>query len=179
MKQETIVQFVFFETSLELKPFLDRWNQYERSTNENVEITLQQHVMKNGSFKYVSQYRSASAEFNFILDKKRSKSNAISVEVRRKLAGGYSAIQVERTGETKKDESKIMIFITDPLTDLESFREFCVHGKLNIYQAYYENCQYAYILELFVKNEYAAPVLQQLEILTSFTEAGIYKECHA
>jgi hypothetical protein len=47
---------------------------------------------------------------------------------------------------------------------------------LNIYEAYFENCQFAYILEFFVKDEYASDVLQQLKILTSFAEAGIYKE---
>src|SRR5690349_2824907 len=107
MKQQEIVQFVFFETSLELKPFLARWNQYQGSLDESVQITLQQQVMKNGSFKYVSQYKSTTGEINFFLDKKKNKSNTLSVKVRRKLAGGYSAIQVERTSETRKDESKI------------------------------------------------------------------------
>ena len=88
-------------------------------------------------------------------------------------------MQLETIGETKADESKILVFILDARTDLDSFRQFCVHGKLNIYQAYYENCKFTYILEFFVKNEYAADVLQQLRILTSFDEAGIYKECHA
>jgi hypothetical protein len=100
-------------------------------------------------------------------------------EIRKKLAGGYSALQMECVAETKADESKIIIFIVDSRTDLDAFRQFCVHGKLNIYEAYYENCEFAYILEFYVKNEYAGDVLQQLKILTSFAEAGIYKECHA
>ena len=97
-------------------------------------------------------------------------------EVRKKLAGGYSVLQLECVHEMKHDESKILIFIADPTTDLDSFRHFSVHGKLNIYEAYFENCQFAYILEFFVKDEYASDVLQQLKILTSFAEAGIYKE---
>jgi hypothetical protein len=78
----------------------------------------------------------------------------------------------------KPDESKILVFIVDPTADLDSFRHFSVHGKLNIYEAYYENCQFTYILEFFVKDEYASDVLQQLKILTSFSEAGVYKELH-
>ena len=72
---------------------------------------------------------------------------------------------------------KYLYLFFKPETDLGIFRQFSVHGKLNIYEAYYENCDFAYILEFFVKNEYAGDVLQQLKILTSFEEAGIYKEC--
>ena len=100
-------------------------------------------------------------------------------EIRKKMAGGYSCLQLECVNEPKADESKILVFTIDPQTDLDTFRQFSVHGKLNIYEAYYENCEFAYILEFFVKNEYAGDVLQQLKILTDFAEAGIYKECTA
>src|SRR6478735_1533199 len=79
-----------------------------------------------------------------------------------------ATLQQECASEMKPDESKILVFIVDPTTDLDSFRHFSVHGKLNIYEAYYENCQFTYILEFFVKDEYAFDVLQQLKILTSF-----------
>lgn len=179
MKQKTIVQFVVFETALDSSEFFVRWEQYHRSLNDEATATLQRHVLKNGKFKYVSQHKCASNEFQFVFNKERRTSKKPVAEIRKKLTGGYSAIQLEYTGEMKADESKIMIFVLDQSADLDSFRQFSVHGKLNIYEAYYENCEFAYILEFFVKNEYAADVLQQLEILTSFAEAGIYTECHA
>jgi hypothetical protein len=179
MKEETIVQFVVFETALDSEEFIVRWERYKHSINNQRDITLQQHVQENGKFKYVSQHKCSSGDFQFVLNKERRVSKMPETEVRKKLAGGYSAMQLECVHETKKDESKIIVFVQDPQTDLDSFRQFCVHGKLNIYEAYYENCQFAYILEFFVKNEYASDVLQQLKIFTSFAEAGIYKECHA
>ena len=179
MKEKTIVQFVVFETTLDREAFFVRWERYKESMDLEKEITLQQHALENGRFKYISQHRCSSLNFQFVFNKERKVSKTRQVEIRKKLAGGYSALQLECRHETNADESKIIIFILDPRTDLDSFRQFCVHGKLNIYEAYYENCEFAYILEFFVKNEYAADVLQQLKILTSFADAGIYKECHA
>lgn len=179
MKKETIVQFVVFETTLDREGFLARWDRYKQSIDSEVDVTLQQHILKNGKFKYISQHKCSSSDFQFVFNKERRVSKSPQAEVRKKLAGGYSALQLECSKETKTDESKIMIFVLDPAIDLDSFRQFSVHGKLNIYEAYYENCEFAYILEFFVKNEYAADVLQQLKILTSFADAGIYKECHA
>ncbi|TMI92790.1 MAG: hypothetical protein E6H06_13145 [Bacteroidetes bacterium] len=179
MKENIIVQFVEFETTLDSEAFIPKWEQYKESIDDNRHVVLQQHVLKNGKFKYISQHKCSSNEFQFAFNKERKASKAREAEIRKRLAGGYSVLQLETIGETKADESKILVFILDARTDLDSFRQFCVHGKLNIYQAYYENCKFTYILEFFVKNEYAADVLQQLRILTSFDEAGIYKECHA
>lgn len=176
MKEKTIVQFVVFETTLDTKAFFMQWEQYKQLMDRDWDVTLQQNILKNGKFKYISQHKSSSAEFQFVFKKERRAPQFQEAEVRKKLAGGYSFLQLESVGEMKADESKIFVFIEDPVTDLDSFRHFSVHGRLNIYEAYFENCQFTYILEFFVKNEYASDVLQQLKILTSFADAGIYKE---
>jgi hypothetical protein len=176
MKEKRIIHFVSFETTLDNKAFFIQWEKYKQSTNTDWHVTLQQHILKNGKFKYISQHQCSSNEFQFVIKKEKRSPKMPEAEVRKKLAGGYSVLQRECVCEMKADESKILIFIEDPTVDLDSFRHFCVHGKLNIYEAYFENCQFAYILEFFVKDEYASDVLQQLKILTSFAEAGIYKE---
>jgi len=176
MKEKTIVQFIAFETTLDREAFFVQWEQYKRAMDGDWRVTLQQHVLKNGKFKYISQHKCSSNEFQFAFKKERRSPRFPEVEVRKKLAGGYSVLQRECVSEMKPGESKILVFIADATADLDSFRHFCVHGKLNIYEAYYENCQFTYILEFFVKDEYASDVLQQLKILTSFSEAGIYKE---
>jgi hypothetical protein len=176
MKEKKIVQFVAFETALDREAFFVQWQQYKESMDSDWNITLQQHIQKNGKFKYISQHRCSSGEFQFVFKKERRSPKFTEVEVRKKLAGGYSVLQLDCVRQMKSDESKILVFIIDPTTDLDSFRQFSVHGKLNIYEAYFENCQFSYILEFFIKDEYAPDVLQQLKILTSFAEAGIYKE---
>jgi hypothetical protein len=179
MKENTIVQFVTFETTLDSEAFILQWEQYKRSVNSDVNVTLQQRVLNNGTFKYISQHRNPAGEFQFVFEKERRSSKSPEVEIRRKQAGGYSVLQLQSKNDPEADESKIFVFIVKPETDLDIFRHFSVHGKLNIYEAYYENCEFAYILEFFVKDEYAHDFIQQLKILTSFAEAGIYKECLA
>ncbi|HEV8507912.1 MAG TPA: hypothetical protein VGQ53_21050 [Chitinophagaceae bacterium] len=178
MKEETIIQFVAFETALDSTDFFTQWEQYKRSMDGQWNATLQQHTLKSGKFKYVSQHRCSADEFQFVFQKERRWSKFPEVEVRKKLAGGYSVLQCESVKEAAAGESKILIFIDDYGADLDSFRHFCVHSKLNIYEAYYENCIFTYILEVFVKDEQANDLLQQLEIRASFSEAGIYKELH-
>ena len=78
--------------------------------------------------------------------------------------------------DTHVDESKVFAFLTSSKADLNMYKQLSAHGKLNIYEAYYENCQYAYILEYFVKNKYVAELLEQLKQY-DVPEIGIYKEC--
>jgi len=92
MKEETIVQFVVFETALNSSEFFARWEEYNRPMNDEANATLQQHVLKNGKFKYLSQHKCSSREFQFVLNKERRRSKSLVVEVRKKLTGGYSAI---------------------------------------------------------------------------------------
>ena len=85
-------------------------------------------------------------------------------------------MQVERMNDAWADESKIFAFLIYPQTDLNIYRQLHAHSKLNIYEAYYENCIYAYILEFFVKNKYAPELMEQLRRHAA-AEIAVYKEC--
>ena len=78
--------------------------------------------------------------------------------------------------ETRGDESKIFVFLTSPQVNLNLYRQIRVDTQLNIYEAYYENCNYAYINEFFIKNKYVSELTEQLKKLNP-CEIGIYKEC--
>jgi hypothetical protein len=176
MKEKTIVQFVCFETKLDSEAFILQWDQYVRSFNSNIDVTLQQ-AKKGGSFSYVAQHRCPPGEFQFVFMKGRRSSKTPEVEIKAKQVGGYSALQLEWISDPEADENKIFVFITNPQTDLDIYRRFSTHGNLNIYEAYYENCGYAYILEFFVKENNAAELMQQLKDQTPLAEIGIFKEC--
>ena len=51
-----------------------------------------------------------------------------------------------------------------------------VQIKLNIYEAYYENCQYAYILEYFVQSKATLDLVAELK-KNEAVDIGVYKEC--
>jgi hypothetical protein len=175
MRQDKTVQFVCFETILDTERFITQWEHFIRSANSDVDVTLQQSE-KNGVFKYIAQHRYAAGEFQFVFTKATRSSRIPEVEIKAKQAGGYSILQLERPTDTHANESKVFAFIINPQTDLSVYKQLSSLGKLNIYEAYYENCQYAYILEFFVKNKNVAELMEQLK-LQEVTEARVYKEC--
>ena len=175
MKAEKIVQFVCFETILPSEQFILKWEEYARSVNSDLDVTMQQSE-KNGVFRYIAQHRCVAGEFQFFFTKSRRSSRTPEVSIREKQVGGYSILQVERTSEAHSDESKVFVFLSDPSADLNQYRQITSHAKLNIYEAYFENCQYSYIIEFFVKNKFVAEFLDQLKQY-DLAELGIYKEC--
>lgn len=176
MKEKKIVQFVCFETKLDSEAFILQWEQYVRSFNSDVDVTLQQ-SKKGETFSYIAQHRCPSGEFQFVFMKGRRSSKTPEVEIKARQVGGYSALQLEWIADPDTDENKIFVFLTDPQADLNIYRRLSTHGNLNIYEAYYENCGYAYILEFFVKEKQAVELMQQIKEQTPAIDTGIYKEC--
>ena len=175
MSEDKIVQFVCFETALDSEQFIIQWERYSRSLNSDLDVTLQQSP-KNGMFRYIAQHRSTSGELQFNFSRAKRPSRSPEVEIKMIQAGGYLILQAERKNDTHAGESKVFAFLVNPLTDLSVYRQLSAHSKLNIYEAYYENCQYAYILEFFVHDKYAAILQEQLKTCNA-SEAGVYKEC--
>ena len=175
MGEDKIVQFVCFETTLNAEQFIAQWEQYNRSVNSDVDVTLQQSE-HNGVFKYIAQHRCPQGELKFVFARAKKSSRTPEVEIKAKQAGGYLVAQAERINDAHPDESKVFAFLTNPASDTGIFSQIPNHGKLNIYEAYYENCQYAFILEFFVKNKHLTQLLEQLK-LNNVPDMGVYKEC--
>ena len=175
MPNLNIVQFVCFETALPSDQFIKRWEEYHRSENSDMDVTLQQ--CEGGKiFKYLAQHRGAGNELRFVFSKGASSPRIRRELINTKQAGGYLVLQEERMNETRGDESKIFVFLTSPQVNLNAYRQIRVDTQLNIYEAYYENCNYAYIIEFFVKTKYVSELTEQLKKLNP-CEIGIYKEC--
>ena len=175
MREDKVVQFVCFETKLSPEQFIIHWEQYTRSVNSDLDVILQQSE-KNSLFKYIAQHRFPAGELQFVFEKARRSSRTPEVEIKARQAGGYSILQSQRTNDAHEDESKIFVFLVHSPADLNTYKQLSAHSKLNIYEAYYENCKYACILEFFVKDKYAANLLEQVKLHTS-DEIGVYKEC--
>ena len=86
-------------------------------------------------------------------------------------------MQAERKGDTLTGESKVFVFLIQPQADLDSYRQLPHHGKLNIYEAFYENCQFAYILEYFLKDEHISAFQEELKLIHT-DMVLISKECN-
>lgn len=175
MHNLNIVQFVSFETTLASDQFIRRWEEYHRSENSDTDVTLQQREGEK-TYKYLTQHRGAGNELRFFFSKGASSPRVRREVITTKQAGGYLVLQEERMTGTREGESKIFVFLTSPQVDLNAYRQTGVDAQLNIYEAYYENCKYAYIYEYFVKNKYVSELTAQLKKLSA-CEIGIYKEC--
>jgi hypothetical protein len=175
MPEDKIVQFVFFETILESSEFINEWERFVRSENRDVKVTLQQTPAKNG-FKYIAQHYSAADEFSFVFFRPKRSAKVAEVEIRAKKAGGYILIQEQQLKKTKSDEYKVFVFLTDRPQDFSTYNLLMPDAKLNIYEAYYENCQYTCILEFFVKNSAVDDLRERLK-QTTLAETGTYTEC--
>lgn len=174
MSKDQKVQFVCFETTLDKDAFIKRWQQYTRSVKSNKNVTLQQSG-KKGGFKYVSQHRFEAGESLCVFAKDQRTSRVVQVSIKTTQAGGYSILQQEKLPDATGNEHKLFVFLTDPTVDLTIYKSLSVSCKVNIYEAYYENCSYAYILEYFVKSKDATTLQTQLS-LNGLEEAEIYEE---
>lgn len=174
MVKEKVVQFVCFETKLAHEQFLTQWEHFSRSVNSDLDVILQQSEL-NGTFRYIAQHYCTAGELNFAFTKGKRSSRTPEPGIKTKQAGGYTILQEERKTNVQTDETKVFTFLTDATADLSIYRQLSAHNKLNIYQAYYENCSYAYILEFFVKSKYVAILQEQLK-LHSLDESRTYKE---
>ena len=175
MRTGQIVQFVSFDTSLDSDQFISQWEKINSTAHHNIKVILQQSE-KNGKFRYLAQHCSASGEFQFAFTKSGRSQRSPEVDIKAKQAGGYSILQLEKNPELLSGDSKVFGFILSPQVDLNSFRILSTQGKLNIYEAYYENSQYAYILEYFVPKKYVDELTEQLK-LQEAVEVRTYKEC--
>ncbi len=174
MSKDQKVQFVCFETTLDKDAFIKRWEQYTRSVKSNKLVTLQQSE-KGGAFKYISQHRFAAGELLFVFSKEHRTSRVVQASIKTTQIGGYGVLQEERAPDAVGNDHKLFGFLTDPKADLTLYKKLPVPFKLNIYEAFYENCKYAYILEYFVKAKDAVMLQSELS-LHGLDEADIYKE---
>ena len=174
MPKEKVVHFVSFETKLNNEKFLMQWEHFNRSVDCDRDVVLQQSE-QNDSYRYISQHHCVAGELNFSFTKAKKSSHTAEIGIKTKQLGGYSVLQEESIYDYAEDESKVFALLIDATVDLNAFRQLPGFKKLNVYQAYYENCSFAYILEFFVKNNCLATLEEELKVLT-VSEFRVYKE---
>jgi len=174
MTTDTKVQFVCFETSLDREAFMKRWKAYRRSSRSDADVVLQQ-CNNDGQFLYIAQHRFDSNDTQFEFTKELRSGRVVQEKIKMVVIGGYALLQLQNVQAAAADERKIFVFIEDAAANLAPYKEVAGTQKLNIYQAYFQNCRYVYILEYFVKNKYATQLVEQLEKHDA-AKPGIYQE---
>jgi len=175
MKKDSIVQFVCFTTDLPFTEFVTVWDFYATQFNSSLShLKLHEQFDSKSKFKYISQHERQGKEFEFAFMKGRSAGQFPEHKAKVIQVGGYMAQQIEYANKTEKGLIKIIAFISHDENEI-SFYNDLQYRYLNIYQAWYESCLYAYIMEFFVDDDKAAELLAQLKARDR-AEAGFYKE---
>ena len=176
MSTDKIVHFVYFETVLHPEEFIGKWEHFLRSENSSVNVTLQQ-SKKDNLYKYIAEHRCTSEEFEFIFTKAAKTTRSKEVEIKTKHLGGYLILQEEHGSDIKANESKLFVFLNYSNKDFSAYKQMPFPIKLNIYEAYYENCTYAYILEYFVMDRNVEQLCDQIQQYNAVV-VDVYKECN-
>jgi hypothetical protein len=177
MHEDSIVHFVGFITSLDFDKFIQRWDYFvQQHKKDSRKSILQVLSGSKGKFKYLSQHPGSGADFKFTFMNKRESEHFPEHNVKVVHMGGYLPLQVESSRQDQISSTKIVVFVRNPEADLSVYKQLPLFKKLNIYQAYYENCSYSFVLEYFVKEADAPLFLGGLHPGLR-DEISIYEEC--
>ena len=181
MEKDSVFQFVCFDTSFTYDEFLPQWENFAEKflSNRASAISLNKLEGNKNKFRYVSKNEWPSDDFQFVFQKGKVSEKFSAGQVKVTLAGGYSAVQIEYARKTSKGDLKVLAFVNDQRTELSFYKGLKTYKHLNVYEAYYENSLFRYVLEYFVKEQDAPALIDQLKKESIQIEVGLYRECIA
>jgi hypothetical protein len=175
--EESIVQFVSYETSMNTEEFIVQWEKFtKRFLSKGIEVSLQEQAMGKNKFKFVSRNVWPQDSFQFVFMEGRLSHNFPEGHVKVIEAGGYTPLQIE-CNRAKPDTIKMLVFAKSPQLDITALKNIPGYKHLNIYEAYYESCKYAFIFEYFIKESQLDTFREQLNGQGILAEIGVYREC--
>ncbi|MEO5564156.1 MAG: hypothetical protein ABIR18_11995 [Chitinophagaceae bacterium] len=179
MRKDMLVQFVCFETKIDTGEFLQQWERLMNGiTGKNKLPEVINKAITKTRFNYISKHQWPQDDFQFVFKKNRRGTERFAESrVRVVQAGGYVPVQIEHEQNEDDDICNIIIFNSSHETDFNVFKKLESKQKVNIYQAFYENCMYGSIIEYFISKE-EAPALHE-ELKTKFPDLEIvtYEDC--
>jgi hypothetical protein len=126
METENIVQFVWFETAVNNFEFMSQWDEYSKEMKKVQAIKLQQEVGNKKNARYLSQHSCVKDDFMFVFKKGRRSAHSPEVEMKVRQLGGYIRSQMQCKNDSKKDESKIFIFINGTENNVDLLNNFLI-----------------------------------------------------
>jgi hypothetical protein len=176
MNDDTIVQFVGFITTLDFDKFATRWDYYVKMLNTSPkQASLRKQHGASSRYKYISKHSGIQGNFRFSFMNKRESEHFPEHNAKVVHMGGYQAVQMESSRVDKSKHASVLVFIKGREIELGHYRKLQGYQKLNIYQAYFENCVYTYIMEFFVKEDDAKDFISALGLGIA-DEAALYEE---
>jgi hypothetical protein len=178
MKNNGIIQFVGFITSLDSDTFVSSWDQYARAfLNEPGAHILQESTVDKSRFKYVSRHASEQGDLRFRFMKGRETEHFAGQKVKVVQAGGFMPMEQQPSPKRNgANGSKVIAFHSHNENDIDSYRIISGINAQQVYQAYYESCLYGYIIEYIAAPASIAELLIELNARPG-CDASNYKSC--
>ena len=177
MKNDSIVQFVRFTAGSDHERFETIWKECAAQFMNGVDEAILQRSTGRSAMErhqYISQHTYSKENFRFEFVKGKD-GYFPGHSANMTQLGGYLPVQLQCLHDENKDDVKIIAFITHPQKEFEFYyRQTFRH--LNIYEAYFENCAYCYIMEFFAQEPEAIALVNQLRSKRG-NMASIYQEC--
>lgn len=170
------MQFVCFETTIDFDKFIGNWEHYAKKfESKEVKTSLLEQVNVKSRYKYVSQHMASPDELQFTFMKEKRSVILPESKIKVIQAGGYKPLQPVLNQPEGNDTFKILLFVPKSVYDIEPFKKMD-YISLNIFEAYFESCNYSYVLEFFVKESAGEEIIKEIKNLLHNPDVGMYKE---
>ena len=177
MQTDNIVQFVGFVTKLKLEDFSSTWEHYTKQFKAKPGSAKLLEVISKTQYKYryLSQHTGSPGSFRFAFMKGTTSEHFPEQTAKVVQMGGYTPVQIQYNGIKNNKNVKVMAFLDANENELAFYRDQ-KYEYLNIYQAYYENCSYGYILEFFVDPSDSDTLMENIKTANR-VEMAVFNEC--
>ncbi len=170
------MQFVCFETTIEFDKFIGNWEHYAKKfESKEVKTSLLEQVNVKSRYKYVSQHMASPDELQFTFMKEKRSVILPESKIKVIQAGGYKPLQQLNKKNDSNDSCKILLFVPKSVFDIDPFKEMDFIS-LHIFEAYFESCNYSYVLEFVVNESAGEELIKEIKNILHNPDVGMYKE---
>jgi hypothetical protein len=175
MKQQTIIQFVGFATSMGIEEFIPEWESYTGNFKgtKTTALLYREKIKNKKGFGYISKIEWQQNDFNSTLANNQKAGRFSEHKARVVQLGGYICVEEKNIYTGKDSDTTIIALISHNENDIAYYEGLPLYNQAIIYQAYYENCTYGYVIEYTVPEGDGEILLQQLAQRPG-VEASIY-----
>jgi hypothetical protein len=178
MVKNNVFQFICYATTLTAEEFEPEWDRYvQKGMNKQSDPQLLEQAPGSKSrYKYVSKHTWDENAIQMAINNRQSVKHFPQHKVKLLQAGGYVLAPQHKKNQLNDTGTRLILFIGHDERDMDFYKRIPGLENPVTYQAYYESCAFAYIMEYSVNAGEADGILQQLKLRQGI-DAACYQEC--
>ncbi len=178
MDKNNIYEFVCFETLLDLKDFQQQWSEFAKVfLDKGVErIVLNKKDSEKIKYRYISKKQWPMESFQDVFSAAKLPGSFAANQVKVVPKGGYASVEMGHAKKADKSEVQVIAFVHDDVIDKEKLHALNLSKSMNIYEAFYQNSKYNYIIEFYTDKTNSAKLIEAIKQEFMKAEVGVYAE---